>query len=316
MSKSKKKASGSQASGKRGTPTWPTNPFDYVIIGIDTTDGPEHHLFDGESNAYDAEGDRDMIANVRALGIIKPIRFMRDGDRMIVVDGRTRVRWARCAAKLQKAAGEVVLEVPGIPIRGDERTLYGVSRAAQRHRPDDSPLSNARNAQRLIGMGSSEADAAVYFGVSLPTLREWLKLLDLDPKVQRLVEKGMAVGAAAKLAKLPRSEQVARVAQITAGGDKPTARAVTNKLREASGKPAVETPAQKLKRIERVISDTDENINRINNDTFTGTDYVSEEGANLGALNKIRAILHRPTNGVRDDRPSQSASADGEVGFG
>ncbi len=282
MSGKTKKPGGSQADGTRRS-YFVFDPGEVCIIGIDTNDGPEHPLFDAESNAHKAEQDDANIANVRTFGVLKPILFERDGDRVIVVDGRTRVRWARCAAKLQKAAGEEVLVVPGLPKRGDGAMLYGISRAANTHRPDDTPLQNARNAQRLIDMGRSEEEAAIAFGVTKLTMRQWLSLLTLDPKVQRLVERGMAIGAASKLAKLPRSEQVARLAQLKDAGEKPTARAVTNKLREANGKAPTETAAQKLKRIAAVV------------DEVFGDGSVCGGNDAIRGFHAIYAILRPPT---------------------
>jgi ParB family chromosome partitioning protein len=299
MSKAKKK-SGSQAEGTRRS-YFVFDPFEVIIVGIDTTADRSHPLFDPESNEHPAEKDTANIANVRTFGVLKPILFERDGDRILVVDGRTRVRWARCAARLQKAAGEEVLVVPGIPKRGDGAMLYGVSRAANTHRPDDSPMAQARNAQRLIDMGRSEEEAAIAFGVTLPTMREWLSLLSLDPKVQRLVEKGMAVGAAAKLAKLPRSEQVAKIALITADGAKPTARAVTNKIREGNGKAPVQTPAQRIRAIEKIL-----------NDTGVSPTFVEARSALL----KIRMVA-LSTSVVHDGTMSEmAASTENEPEFG
>lgn len=251
MSKAKKKGR-SQADGTRRS-YFVFDPAEVIIIGLDTKDGPEHPLFDGESNAHAAEKDAANIANVRTFGVLEPILFERDGNRILVVDGRTRVRWARAAAKLQKSAGEEVLVVPGLPKRGDGAMLYGISRAANTHRPDDTPLQNARNAQRLMDMGRSEPEVAVAFGVTPQTMKQWLALLQLDPKVQRAVERGMAVGAAAPLAKLPKAEQVAKLAEL--GSAKPTARAVANKLRADQGKPARQTPAHRLREIEVIIND-------------------------------------------------------------
>lgn len=283
MSKTKaKKKAGSQADGTRRS-YFVFDPDEVVIIGLDTKDGPEHPLFDGESNAHAAEKDAANIANVRTFGVLEPILFERDGDRILVVDGRTRTRWARAAAKLQRAAGEEVLVVPGLPKRGDGAMLYGISRAANTHRPDDTPLQNARNAQRLMDMGRSEAEVAVAFGVTPQTMKHWLALLQLDPKVQRAVERGMAVGAAAPLAKLSKADQVAKLAELEAAGDKPTARAVTNKLRADQGKAAVETPAQKLRKIEDIIKDlfSNEPEMAISVDSV-GYDSVTAIGAVLG----------------------------------
>lgn len=219
--------SGGQAEGKRGTPTRPTDPFELIIIGIDTDDGPDHYLYDAESNAHDAESDEEMIANVRHVGILEPILFERDGDRKLVVDGRTRVRWARAAAKLQKKAGEHVLEVPCIVKRGTKAEMYGISRAANRRRPEDSLVAQAKQLQRMIDMlGGDETGAAVKLAIAPAKAKKLLALLTTDARVQRAVERGMTLDSAARLAKLPREEQVAKLAGIQATGDRPTARKV------------------------------------------------------------------------------------------
>jgi ParB family chromosome partitioning protein len=256
MSKKTKKR-GAQADGTRRS-MFSFDPFEIVIIGIDTKDGPEHPLYDVVSNEYPAEDDLAMIANVRTYGVLKPMLFERDGDRVVVVDGRTRVRWARCAVKLQEAAGEEMLKVPGIPKRGDAAMLYGISRAANTHRPDDSPLQQARNAQRLIDMGRSEAEVAIAFGVSWPTMRLWLSLLSLAPQVQTAIDRGqLAMTAASALSKFSKADQVGKLKELTANGHKPTAREATNKAREASGKAPVESPAAKLKRIYQILHQLD-----------------------------------------------------------
>jgi ParB-like chromosome segregation protein Spo0J len=246
-----KKKPGSQADGKRAS-LWKYSPNDLVIVGLDAVHNYDetHHCYDPESNAHNAEADEAMIANVRCYGVIEPVVIERDGPFNLVVDGRTRTRWARIAAAQQAKAGEVVLEVPCIVRAGDPAEMYGISRAANNgRRPDDSPIAKARQIQRMMDFGKSLEEAAIRQSIGVVEARKLQALLSLDPKVQRAVERGMAVSAAAPLAKLPRSEQVAKLAEIQATGEKPTARAVTNKLREGSGKTPVETPAQKLKRI-------------------------------------------------------------------
>lgn len=279
MTKSKKKTGGAgkQADGTRRS-YFVFDPHEVVIIGIDTNDPePGDPLFDPDSNAHPAEKDEGSIANVRTYGVLEPILFERRGDAVVVVDGRTRVRWARCAAKLQKAAGEEVLVVPGIPKRGTADMLYGYSRAANLRRPEESDLSKARQAQRALDMnGGSEQAAATAFGVTVQTLRKWLALLSLDPKVQRLVERGMSTDAAAKLAKLPRKDQVAKVEQLKAEGAKPTARAVANRLRADSGKAPTVTPRQRI----------DLALNHISSEART---YANAETRD--ALNEVARIL-------------------------
>ena len=302
-SKAKKSGGeGDQADGTRSS-MFGFDPFDLTIVGIDTEDEPDlAYAFDPDSNAYDAEGDDGAIASVRARGVLKPILFERDGDRKIVIDGRSRVRWARVAAKLQRDAGEVVLKVRGIPTRGDARTLYGISRGANRHRPEDSPLAHARQADRLIGYGYSEADAAVSMGVTLPVLKGWLALLGLAPQVQKAVECGtIAVGAAAQLVKLPKAEQTAKLAAIAESGQKPTANVVANRVRKDDGREPVDTAAQKLRRIHNLVIDQESIV----------------PGPFKELMLKIRAIAEPGKPGRRPGNPGRRPKKDDDYdGFG
>lgn len=299
--KKSKKPSGSQAEGKRSS-LWKYSPNDLVIVGLDAVHnyGTDHHLYDPESNAHNAEADEAMIANVRCLGVIEPVVIERDGPFNLVVDGRTRTRWARIAAAQQAKAGEVVLEVPCIVRAGDRADMYGVSRAANNgRRPEDSPIAKARQLQRMMDMGKSLEEAAVRQAIPLARAKQLLAVLSLHPKVQRKIGAGVSLDAATKLAKLPQAEQVAKLAEISAAGEKPTARAVTNKLREASGKAPTESAAQKLKRIDAVIAKLDVNLLKIVEDEIlTNEEFISEDNAKLDALAKIRIILCPPTNGA------------------
>ncbi|HEY6114476.1 MAG TPA: hypothetical protein VI172_00825 [Candidatus Dormibacteraeota bacterium] len=274
----------SQAEGSRGS-LWTYDPFELVIVGLDTKDRPDHYLYDAESLAYDAERDDAMIANVRRRGVLKPVLIERDGDRNLVVDGRSRVRWARAAAKLQKDAGEVVLKVRCVVVRGKPAEVYGISRAAQRHRPDDSDVAQARQLQRMIDMVGSEGEAATELAITPLRARKLLALLTTDPKVQTAVTRGMSLDAAARLAKLPREQQIVKLAEIEKSGEKPTARTVTNKLREDGGKPPVETLAHKVKRIREALTAHDEGL------------AESEEANELAQafVEHVRAILRPPT---------------------
>lgn len=313
MKKPKKKPGSQAATGGKRSSAWSLPPESLLIVGIDIKEDAAPTLLDEESNAYPAELDEAMIANVRHHGVIEPVIVMRDGDRNLVVDGRTRVRWARCAAALQKKHGEEVLEVPYVVRRGKAADLYGVSRSANRRRPEDSPVAQAGQLQRMINMcGGNEEEAAVKLGLSPAYGKKLLRLLDLAPKVQGAVERGMAVDAAVKLAKLPREEQVAKLAAIQATGEKPTARKVENKLREGSGKAPVETPAQKLKRLVAAIEA--EAVMYENVLDEVDAPKIEDVAAELRSVafehvERLRAILRPPPNGA-------TQPAEQEAGFG
>ena len=254
MTKTKKKSS-SQAEGIRGT-LWYFAPTELTIVGHDT-DEQEHELCDHESNAFAAEQYTEYINYMRLNGIDKPIIFRRDGDRILVVEGRTTTRVARIVAPLweqdRKAEGlkgdHCKLRIPGVVRRGTADELFCVSRAANRRRPgSDSPVGDAKALARLVNNGATEEQAAVRLGLPPSRGKQLMALLQLHPKVQRGVGVDVSLDAATKLAKLPQQEQVAKLAEIKSTGDKPTARAVTNKLRADSGKAAVDPPSRRLQR--------------------------------------------------------------------
>lgn len=255
---------GGQAEGKRRS-YFAYSPWEYTIIGIDTKEGSEHEHYDAESNSYKAEEDASEIASVRFFGIIEPVIFERvkgpggcgpNGDFLVVIDGRTRVRWARVAGEQQKKEGEDVLEIPGIPKRDVEPGyLWGMSRAANLHRPDDSPLAKARQIARAMDRyHKSESQVAMEIGINQKTVKNLLALLTLAPPVQKMIERGGPDGlgptAAAKLAKLPHAEQVEVAKGLIASGSKPTVTRAANKVREANGEAPKETPSQRLKRMQ------------------------------------------------------------------
>jgi hypothetical protein len=256
-----KKKSGSQADGVRGT-LWYFDPRELTIVGHDT-DEKEHELCDAQSNAFDAEHYDEYINYMRLNGVDKPIIFRRDGNRILVVEGRTTTRVARVVAPLweadrraeAKAKGLKVdeddckLRIPGVVRRGTADELFCVSRATNRRRPGSGgDMQDAKDLARLVNNGATEEQAATRLGIAPVRAKQLLLLLNLHPKLQRRVGVDVSLDAAAKLAKLPELEQVKRLEEIAATGEKPTARAVTNKLREGSGKAPVETPTQRCKK--------------------------------------------------------------------
>lgn len=254
-----KKKPGSQADGVRGT-LWYFEPHELDIVGFDT-DEQEHELCDHASNKFDAEHYEEYIQYMRLNGIDKPVLFRRDGERKLVVEGRTTTRIARVVAPLweqdRRAEGlkgdACKLLIPAVVRRGTADELFCMSRATNRRRPgSDDPVEEARAIARLTKNGATDEQAAVRLGLPPARAKQLLALLSLHPRVQRQVGAGVSLDAAVKLAKLPEAAQVAKLAEIQATGEKPTARAVTNKLREGSGRAPVETPA---KRVARAIED-------------------------------------------------------------
>lgn len=257
MKKPPKKKPGSQADGVRGS-LWYFDPTELTIVGHDT-DETEHELCDAASNAFSAETYTEYINYMRLNGIDKPILFRREAgtDRKLVIEGRTTVRVARVVAPLweqdRKAEGlkgdDAKLRVPAVVRRGTADELFCTMHATNRRRPgSDDPMHDARAMARLVNGGATEEQAATRLGIPVERGKKLMAVLKLHPKAQRQVGAGLSLDAAAKLAKLPELEQVKKLDEFKAQGERPTARKVENKLREGSGKAPVETPARRIKK--------------------------------------------------------------------
>jgi len=222
------------------------DPTDVVVIGVDTDhrSKADHYLWDPRIKLPLDEG---LVNNIRTYGVLKPVLVIKDGDKVIVADGRQRTMHAREAAKRAKAAGEEPVKLPVMFKRGEETYIFGVSRAANIHR-QESIIDRATNAQRMIDMGASLEETAVAFGVKPSTLKAaWLPLLDLAPKVRHAVEKGeVAAQAAIALTNLSRAEQEAHLDELRAQGVKPTAAVLQNHVRQGQGKPISKTSKQRI----------------------------------------------------------------------
>jgi hypothetical protein len=257
---SKKRSGGSQADGIRGT-LWYFYPHELTVVGHDT-DERDHELCHDASNVFDAEHYDEYISYMRLNGIDKPILFRRDGDRVLVVEGRTTTRVARVVAPLweqdRKAEGlkgdDAKLRIPAVLRRGTAEQLFCASRATNRRRREDPVLDQAKDVARLTNAGVPVDQAAVKLGLPLARAKQLIAFLDLHPKAQRRVGVDVSLDAAAKLAKLPQSEQVAKLDEIVASGAKPTAR----KVRAAvTGGEEIMTPGQRIGEAIRKIDAAD-----------------------------------------------------------
>lgn len=227
------------------------SPWDLHVVGVDpepdgTTAGPENPLYD---ERIKLPLDPFLVANIRQMGVLRPVLYRKDGERYLVIDGRRRVMHARAAWTQQRNAGETLVKVPAMAKRGTNVELFGISRASNAMAVVDDPMQNARNAQRHLDMGATEATTAVVFGVSVQTIKDWQKLLDVAPEIQEQVTaKKVTATAAMELSKLSMADQVKvmRDATEAAGGAIPKADAVINAVREAQGKNKTVTPKEKL----------------------------------------------------------------------
>jgi ParB family chromosome partitioning protein len=280
------------------------DPSEVKIIGIDTDhkSKADHYLWDPRIKLPIDEG---LVNNIRTYGVIKPILVVKDGDDILVADGRQRALHCRVAAQRAIAAGEEPPKLPVMFKRGEESYIFGISRAANLHRPE-SIIDRANNAQRMLDMGADEAEVAITFGIKVSTLKTaWLPLLSLAPKVRNAVEKGeVAPAAAVTLASLSKADQEAHLDELRAEGVKPTVDNVTNKVRRAKGKSEVQTPKQRITAALALITKLYEEAN-----TIVG------EGSGLEAqdyLNQVAKVLSGKTAAELIDAEVSKKTTDGE----
>jgi ParB family chromosome partitioning protein len=285
------------------------NPNDLVLIGLDTEDTDAHPLFD---ERVLSPIDENFVRNVALHGILEPVIVRQNGESLEVVAGRQRVRAAREAnIRLAEQGKEPVLVPCMAPKKGSDSDLFGISVSENEIRKDDSPAQKAAKANRLIALLGGEgptsiAQAAIIFGVSQQTVRNWLALSGLASEVQDMVHRGeLTATSAIQLAPLSTEEQISAAASLLSSEDRPTterARAARNNQRRDpqerdesfSTRPSIRV----LKRVAKgAQADRDANIEGgISDDAYNMLRFV------LGELSPTRikglaGLLHRAEMG-------------------
>lgn len=238
-------------------------PEALTIIGLDTQDGKEHPLYD---ERVKLPVDPAMVKNVAFNGVIENIICKRDGDRLLVVAGRQRTRWAREANKQLEKEGSPLVKVPVTIKRTDEKESFGLMITENENRVDDEILTKAAKCKRFLDLGANEDEAAVAFGVTKTQIKNWLSICDLSTPVKKAIESGrISASAAVQLAPLNSEDQKKKLDELLADapeGKKVSGSKVSKKLgkkkRKKSGdddKPSVET----LQKIQAHLCKLDQN---------------------------------------------------------
>jgi ParB family chromosome partitioning protein len=214
------------------------DPDDLVIVGLDTPDGPEHPRYDERVHL---PVDEALVNSLKFRGnkvavLVCKITDSAGNTRAEVVDGRQRVRCGRVANKQLTAEGKTPIRLKVMVERGSDKDLFGVLILTNELRQNDGPLQKAEKLQRCLEMGYTEAEAAVTFGVSEQTIRDWLILLELDPAVRNAVEaRTLSATAAVKLGKLDKKRQRDELAALLQRGPV-TAKAAGHAVKASNAK--------------------------------------------------------------------------------
>lgn len=221
---------------------------------------PKHHLYDERVHL---PVDETMVKNIMVHGVKVPVLVAREGDLVIVVDGRQRVKAALEANKLLKKEGSEPIKIKIFAEKGTEAELFGVCILANEMRQEDGPIVKARKAKRYLDMNPDKKACAVVFGVSAVQVERWLKILDLAQPVLRAIEKGeITATAASELSELSREKQVEELSKLKAAakeGKKVTTKDAKKAAKKVTaskdGEPTYDRPS--LKELKKVYAHAD-----------------------------------------------------------
>jgi len=245
MAETKKK---NTIKGKR-TDAYRMDPNDIVLVGgngpndVTKKAGPTH-LFD---RRVTLPLDESMVLNIMRYSVKTPVLVTKIGPDAYCVDGRQRVRCAREANRRLVAEGKQPWLVPVMPQRGADHMLFGVMISTNEHRQDDGPITLAGKMSQFIDdLGRSMEEAEVAFGKSAQQINNYLKLLELHPKVQKMMEDGnIPASFGPEIENLPQEEQLEKVNELLASGVKPT----TRNIRKNVGTKPLTPPKRAVKKI-------------------------------------------------------------------
>jgi ParB family transcriptional regulator, chromosome partitioning protein len=193
------------------------NPEDLTIVS-----DKAHPLYDERANL---PIDSALVNNIMVYGVKQNVLVAKEGQKLLVVAGRQRVRCAIEANKRLKAEGKALVRVPVTVQRGEDADKFGVMISENEIRQGDGILTKAEKLRRFLDMGRTADEAAIAFGVTRQAISNWLSVLDLAAPVREAVKAGqISASAAAALAKLAPKEQGEKLAEILKAG-KPTIKA-------------------------------------------------------------------------------------------
>ena len=131
---------------------------------------------------FDQEALEELAQSIKEYGLIQPIVVSKkDGYYSIVAGER---RW-----RASKIAG--LTEIPAIIREDDERVNTEISLIENMQREDLNPYEKALGIRTLIdNYGLSQEIVAKKLGKSRSTIANWVRVLNLEPRVLEMVKEG------------------------------------------------------------------------------------------------------------------------------
>lgn len=292
MAQAKKKRAKTALPGASRLNAYSMEPEALTIVGLDSRDGPDHPLWD---ERIELPVDEGLVRNIRAYGVLKAVLVRKNGPLVEVVDGRQRVRAAREANKRLVDEGYEPIKVPCFVRRDKDHRAMGVMISTNENRIDDSPIVRAQKAQRSLDMGNSEEEVCIQFGITKQGLKNLLTVLDLDEKVQNLIEKKkLTYSAAITLTDLTREEQVEKAKEMAEAGVSVAEAKRQARVRKQS-KPGAKKPKTRGKSVGintlRKIADDEEFMGGLNDEARSMLCWILGDESAVESITGLKEAL-------------------------
>lgn len=152
---------------------------------------------------FNEEAMTELAASIKAQGVVQPIlvRPLTDKNRYEIIAGERRWRAAQLAG---------LHEVPVVLRQMDDQTAMCLALIENMQREDLNPLEQAQGLARLLKEFDMTHDSiAEAVGRSRSSVSNLLRLLELNPSVKKMLEKGeLEMGHARALLALPSEQQL------------------------------------------------------------------------------------------------------------
>ena len=131
---------------------------------------------------FDENALNELSASVKMHGVIQPIIVVKMGERYMIIAGERRYRASKLAG---------LTTIPAIVKNYDEKEIAEVSLLENLQREDLNPMECARAMKKLMtDFGWTQDVVADRLGKSRPVVANTIRLLNLEPEVIEMIEKG------------------------------------------------------------------------------------------------------------------------------
>ncbi len=161
---------------------------------------------DQPRKVFDQTALNELAASIKLHGIIQPLVVNKTGDRYMIIAGERRWRAAQIAG---------LKTVPAIVKEYDNRQIKEISIIENLQREDLNPMEAARAMKQLMDeYGWTQEVVADRLGKSRPVIANTIRLLNLEPEVIEMIEKGkLSAGHARSLVAVNNREAQIKLAK-------------------------------------------------------------------------------------------------------